>query len=244
MPDFKNVQSLILFLVFFMPGFLSIIVWDLIVPGEQRDFTKSAVSAIGFSALHWSVFWWLGWTVYEVRLWEKEHILWTYVLVLVVMVFYPVFWPIFFRQLLCHTRLSRYVVQPMRAPWDNLFGRGKPYWMIAHLKDGTRIHGLFSDQSAASVYPAPHELYMEQVCGVDQEGRFTPIPGSKGILILESELSLVELIEAVPTTPGAAETKATEPIQENDDGRPGQQAHAPQRANHRTHRKRNSKPRR
>ncbi len=31
-------DKLVLFLIFFIPGFVSIKVYDLLIPGEQRDF--------------------------------------------------------------------------------------------------------------------------------------------------------------------------------------------------------------
>lgn len=48
-------STLSLFLIFFIPGFVSLKVYDLIVPGERRDFSKSAFDAIAYSALNFSV---------------------------------------------------------------------------------------------------------------------------------------------------------------------------------------------
>ena len=35
---FKNQETFALFLIFFVPGFISIMVYDLRIPGERRDF--------------------------------------------------------------------------------------------------------------------------------------------------------------------------------------------------------------
>jgi hypothetical protein len=52
---FENEQVLALFLVFFVPGFLSLKVYDLLVPGERRDFSRAAFDAVAYSALNFGV---------------------------------------------------------------------------------------------------------------------------------------------------------------------------------------------
>jgi len=37
--DIWNADKLALFPIFFLPGFISIKIYDLLVPGEPRDFT-------------------------------------------------------------------------------------------------------------------------------------------------------------------------------------------------------------
>jgi len=49
-------NTLSLFLIFFIPGFISLKIYDLLVPGERRDFSKSAFDAIAYSALNFAVF--------------------------------------------------------------------------------------------------------------------------------------------------------------------------------------------
>ena len=57
---FENQETLALFLIFFIPGFISLKVYDLPIPGERRDFTKSlfdtmACTALNFAALLWLI---------------------------------------------------------------------------------------------------------------------------------------------------------------------------------------------
>ena len=51
-------DKLVLFLIFFIPGFVSIKVYDLLIPGEQRDFSKSILEVIGYSALNYGALSW------------------------------------------------------------------------------------------------------------------------------------------------------------------------------------------
>ena len=56
---FEKQETLLLFLLFFVPGFVSIKVYDLLVPGERRDFSKSFYEAIAYSALNVGVLFWV-----------------------------------------------------------------------------------------------------------------------------------------------------------------------------------------
>jgi hypothetical protein len=51
---FENQWTLALFLIFFVPGFISLKVYDLLIPSEARDFTKSVFDAIAYSTLSFS----------------------------------------------------------------------------------------------------------------------------------------------------------------------------------------------
>ena len=56
--DLWSVDKLILFLVFFTPGFVSLKVWDMHIPSERRDFSKSLLEVIGYSTMNLAVFIW------------------------------------------------------------------------------------------------------------------------------------------------------------------------------------------
>lgn len=59
-----EVDKLVLFLVFFIPGFVSLKVYDLFIPGEQRDFSKSVFEVVAYSALNFaSVSWLIIWLI-------------------------------------------------------------------------------------------------------------------------------------------------------------------------------------
>ena len=44
--DFMDVNQVVLFLIFFIPGFISLKVYDLFIPSERRDFSKSFFEAL------------------------------------------------------------------------------------------------------------------------------------------------------------------------------------------------------
>ena len=86
--DLWQPDRLILFLAAFLPGFVSIKVWDLLVAGDSREFNRFWLDAIGYGAFNFAVFSWLilpVWTdgrVPEIWMWP------------VVFLLGPVFWPI------------------------------------------------------------------------------------------------------------------------------------------------------
>lgn len=53
---FEQQATLILFLGFFVPGFLMIRIYDLLVPTERRDFSKSVFDAVAYSAVNFVAF--------------------------------------------------------------------------------------------------------------------------------------------------------------------------------------------
>ena len=53
---FENQGTLGLFLIFFIPGFITLKVYDLLIPGEPRDFSKSLFDAIAYSSLNFRIF--------------------------------------------------------------------------------------------------------------------------------------------------------------------------------------------
>ena len=52
---FENTQTLTLFLFFFLPGFVSLKVYDSLVPSERRDFSKSIYEVVAYSTLNYAL---------------------------------------------------------------------------------------------------------------------------------------------------------------------------------------------
>ena len=59
MGDIWQGERLFIFLVMLVPGFISLKIWDLLVPSERRDFSKSLVEAIAYSAINFAALFWL-----------------------------------------------------------------------------------------------------------------------------------------------------------------------------------------
>src|SRR3989339_615214 len=90
-----EINKLILFLIFIIPGFISIKVYDLIIAGERRDFSKSIFETIGFSALNFAALSWLIILIHSGNFYNAHKYLYISLLFLILFIF-PVCWPILF----------------------------------------------------------------------------------------------------------------------------------------------------
>jgi hypothetical protein len=182
--DIWNVDKLTLFLIFFLPGFISMKVYDLIVSGESRDFSKSMLALSGLIAI-----------IMTGDFYHKHFILyWLWVFVIMVVV--PAFWPVAFLRLTTWHPVGKYFVHPIRKPWDYVFRKRTRFWIIVHLKNGQKIGGFFGPESFASSSPADEQIYLEEVWALDEEGRFERlIERSRGIIVMKDEIRAVEFFE-------------------------------------------------
>ena len=190
--DLWNADKLTLFIIFFLPGFISMKVYDLLVPGETRDVSKSVFEAIAYSTLNFAALLWLIILVNTDGFYQEHRVLYFLSLVFI-MIIVPIGWPLAFLRLSSWRPLARHFVHPIRKPWDYVFGKREPYWIIVHLRDGRKVGGTYGTGSFASSSPAEEQIYLEEVWALDNEGRFLrPVDRSCGIIIMTDQILAVE----------------------------------------------------
>ncbi len=189
-------NKLLLFLVFFVPGFISLKVYDLLIPGERRNFSRSLLEVLGYSSLNYAAFSWLIFLIYSRKLYQN-HINWFLVILIIVLFVAPAVWPFIFVTLFQKWKfLSKFIIHPIPKAWDYIFGKKESFWVIVHLKDGRRVGGKYDTNSFTSSYPEEEQIYLEEVWRLDEKGKFIkPIERTKGILILGREISMIEFFE-------------------------------------------------
>ncbi len=193
--DIWNVDKLALFLIFFLPGFISMKVYDLMVPGEPRDFTKSLLEATSYSILNFAAMFWLIAMIQTGDFYHQHFILY-WLSFVVIMVVVPACWPFAFLRLSSWRPVGKHFVHPIQKPWDYVFGKRAPFWIIVHLKDGQKIGGLFGLESFASSNPADEQIYLEEVWVLGEDDSFlVPVENSRGIIIMNDEIRAVEFFE-------------------------------------------------
>jgi hypothetical protein len=193
--DIWSSDKLVLFLIFFIPGFISIKIYDLIIPGERRDFSKSILEAVGYSSLNFAL---LSWLIFLINTgnFRHDYQVMYYTLLVIIMFILPILWPIFIIKILSCKSIRKYVLHPTPSPWDYIFGKRESFWIIVHLKNGHKIGGIYSTKSFASSYPEEGQIYLEQVWKLDDNGAFhKPIDRSRGIVILKDEIIAVEFFK-------------------------------------------------
>jgi hypothetical protein len=190
--DIWNADKLALFLIFFLPGFISMKVYDLMVAGERRDISKSVFEAIAYSTLNFAVLFWLIAFILADDFYHRHLILYS-ISVAAIMVVVPACWPFLFLKLSTWRPVAKHFIHPIRKPWDYVFGKRNSFWIIVHLQNGQKVGGRFDTESFASSDPADEQIYLEEVWVLDAEGRFlSQVERSRGILIMKNEIRAVE----------------------------------------------------
>ncbi len=185
-------EKLPLFLIFVVPGFVSLKVWELLVPGERRGIDNILVEIVSYSALNFAALAWLIVPLLKAELSEGL----AYLAIALIFVVFPANWPILWKWLRMRKWLRRFAVHPFTRPWDYVFSRRERAWVIVHLKDGSAIGGRFDANSFASSWPAPEQLYLEELWELDAERAFKQmVPRTHGALILGAEIRAIEFFE-------------------------------------------------
>lgn len=193
--DIWQMDKLVLFLVFFIPGFISIKIYDLLVPSERRDFSKSLLEVIGYSSLNFAALFWLIIPIHSENFYVHYKILY-FILLLIIIFIIPILWPILFLKLSTLKPISKYIIHPIQKPWDYVFSKREAFWIIIHLKDGKKIGGRYGANSFSSSYPSEEQIYLEEVWKLDENSIFIEsIERSKGIIVSAKEISSIEFFK-------------------------------------------------
>ncbi len=190
-----NINSLLLFLIFFIPGFISITIYDLLVPTKRRDYSKAWFEAVAYSSIHYAALSWLIIIIQSPNFIANHKVIYI-ILVLLIMFILPAFWPIVFYHLHRFRPFLKFMRHPCPTSWDYIFSKKESFWIIVHLKDGRKIGGIYDTESFASSYPNEEQIYLEEAWEINNEGIFIkPIKRSKGILIFGKDILALEFFK-------------------------------------------------
>ncbi|MGD1335891.1 DUF6338 family protein [Vibrio harveyi] len=188
-----EMDKLVIFIGFVIPGFISIKVYDLLHPSEVMDSTKKLIEAVTYSCFNYAV---LTIPIYLVESGDwKSNYPWLYGLFYGFVLF---FFPIVVAFILSKLRQCDFVQNkaphPVKMPWDFVFKQRQWYWVIVQLKDGSKVGGKYAGNSFTSSYPAPEQIYLEEKWVIDEDDSFVRVRGgSAGVLIAADQISTIEL---------------------------------------------------
>ena len=91
MDDILTIEKLLFFIVFFIPGFISIKVYDLMIPGERRNFSDSLFQVIAYSIFNFVIFSWLIYIIYANNLVIEKIGLFVFLVFLIIFIFLTLF---------------------------------------------------------------------------------------------------------------------------------------------------------
>jgi hypothetical protein len=115
--DIWSTDKLTLFLIFFLPGFISMKVYDLMVPSAPREAAKSLHEAISYSALNFGFWSWLIALLFAGDYYHRHFIWFSFAVVLILLVA-PIFWPFAYLKLASWPPVAKRFVNPIQKPWD------------------------------------------------------------------------------------------------------------------------------
>lgn len=193
--DVLKPLEVIFFLALFMPGFISIKVYELVIASNRRNFSDSVLEAIGYSVLNFAVLSWLILYIADPTFYKNNPICF-YVSIIFIFFVFPIIWPLLLIFLSKFKLVKKYIISPISMPWDEVFGKREAYWVIIHTKDGRKIGGKYGKFSRASAFPNQRQIYLEELWKIEKSGKFSKvIERSKGAIFFENEISIIEFFE-------------------------------------------------
>ena len=188
--------NLIKFIFFFIPGFISIKIWNLIVANDLKKVSDYVLEIISYSCFNFALFFWLILLMNKYYIWFNENYFFNIMGYLLMILIGPVIWPI----LLYNIRTSKFFKErfliPIPKSWDYFFSKREECFVLIHLTNGALIGGIYSNKSYASSYPESEDLYIEEVWEINNKGHFiNKIEGTIGLWIPKTSYNYIELFE-------------------------------------------------
>ncbi|CAM6751292.1 DUF6338 family protein [Enterobacter hormaechei] len=204
--DILEKGKLFLFVLFIMPGFISMRVYRLFHPAPDNDTSKILIDVVSYSCINYSFL------LIPIYLIEINGVFFThpflyYLFYFLVLIIIPVLLPILLLKARQSPRIRQKLPHPMARAWDYFFSTNQCCWVLVTLKNGKKYGGLYSYNSFATSRPEPEQLYLEKHWALDEEGDFDhELTDTLGILILTNEIESVEFIKLKETTTSNSET--------------------------------------
>ncbi len=187
-----TLSALLIAVAFLMPGFIASRVLSFVYPQTEAAEARTVLTAITLSCLNYALLSWLFVLAWK-QLWYEN------IVFLAAFVFFFLFVsPVVIAWL--------GVMHPIPKAWDYFFHQGAPCWVVATMKDGKVIAGLYGNDSFASSFPADEDIYVERVCMLSAEAKIEGlVTDSIGAIIRMENVALLEFFQiSQPGRPGGA----------------------------------------
>jgi len=190
--DFLTIDKLILFTVFFIPGFIYLKSYRLFIAETRTDFSKDLYEAIGISFINAILFAYPIYIINNSNFIENYTFLYFLIVGLIILIA-PILWAFLYYHFSKKKWFAKFLISPTKSAWDQFFSQRESYWVIVTLKNGGKIGGKYGMNSFTSTYPLPEELYIEDVWEINKNNGFVKsIDQNEGVLITTNEISLIE----------------------------------------------------
>ncbi len=193
--DIWDIDKIFLFIAFVIPGFISIKVYELLVPCEKKDSSGQLIDAITYSCINYALLFWFIIEVESSTLSTAHPFLYK-IFYGLVLFGCPVLWVLLWRWARALDFFQKNAPHPTHKPWDYVFSQRKWYWIIVTLRDGQKIAGKYGKHSFSSSSPAQEQIYLEEAWVLNaDEGFERPRTDTAGIIVLSQDISTVEFFK-------------------------------------------------
>ncbi|MDP1728457.1 MAG: DUF6338 family protein [Bacteroidota bacterium] len=187
-----NLENIGLFICFFLPGFIAVKTFHLLVPTDRIDVTNSVLEIIGFSCLNLFLFSWI--ILINIHFgWIYMYNFYFIISVFVVLFIGPILLAYSYFKISRSKYFSKIAIDKSGTPWDNFFELRKNCFVVVTYNNNTQVGGYYGTLSRASVYPKPHQLYLEQVWILGEKNSFIKRKSQTfGCILNLTEVKIIE----------------------------------------------------
>lgn len=193
----EGIPQVVVLILFVIPGFIFTRIVGFSIPLRSRDTLQLVLDSIAVSCINYALLSPLVWTILRQNL-ESNHpvafvaswfgILFAFPVVLAVLTIKGIE-----HEKFTWLRKVFSLTHPVPTAWDYFFRRARPCWVMATLKNGKVVAGLYSGHSFASSYPDAPELYLEQLCNLSPEAKMIGLKDqSEGAIIRMDQVQMLE----------------------------------------------------
>ena len=195
----ETVSAIIVLLAFVTPGFIATRVLELAFPRTEPQQGRIVLEGLALSCLNYGTFSWLFVIAWKER-WH-ETLLGLTLLTFFALFLAPVLLALSLIRISDTRSLRRlrshfHLIHPVPKAWDYFFRQARPCWIVATLKDGHVVAGLYGNNSFTSSFPADEDIYVERLCTLSAEGKITGLAKySRGAIIRMENVVLLEFYD-------------------------------------------------
>ncbi len=195
--DILEKEKLLLFVLFVIPGFVSLKFYELFFPSQKNESSKQLIDAVTYSCINYALmFYPIIWFFKD----KNRNTFVSFVFYILILFIAPIIWVWVWKIIRNSDTFQKNMPHPIGKPWDYVFGLRRLNWVIVTLKDGTKIGGNYDSQSFSSSSPAIEQLYLEECWVINEDGGFERRrEDSDGILILSNEIVTIEFFKKTQT---------------------------------------------
>lgn len=190
-------DSIPTFLMFFIPGFISVKVYTMLVPSQKYNFGERLFETLAYSGLNYIIFFISVYMVFGEKFFRNDNEFGIIIFILFIAIVAPVLWAYLFYKLQKNDGwLKKHVYYPPNSIWEKSFTINKGHFLIVTLKSDAVIAGRTGKASLGFQVGDNQDIYIEECWTISNKKFGAPVPGSKGVFISGTEIALVEFFDA------------------------------------------------